>query len=153
MEELVERSENGKNSDWRRNPNFKLHQVGYIENTRTETNDEMTNLKSQQLNINDNMTNDDIKKKRYKKNEFVYPRSFFVQFFILLYRTFLILSRDRTLTYSRIFIHIAISLFIGTLYYRIGDDATYMLDNCNYLFFSIMFLMFTAFSSMTITCK
>lgn len=87
------------------------------------------------------------------KSELRFPTSFFQQFFILLGRTFVILSRDRTLTYSRIFIHLLISVFIGILYYRIGDDATYMKDNFNYLFFSIMFLMFTAFSSMTLTCK
>lgn len=81
------------------------------------------------------------------------PTSFYFQLYVLLKRTFLILSRDPTLTYSRLGVHFLIAIFIGILYFGIGEDASNVLNNFNYLFFSAMFLMYTAFSCVTITCK
>lgn len=82
-----------------------------------------------------------------------YPTSFCNQLVVLLRRNFLILSRDMTLTYSRIATHAAIAMFIGILYFGIGEDASNTLNNFNYLFFSIIFLQFTAFNCVTTTCK
>lgn len=83
----------------------------------------------------------------------IYTTSFLNQIVVLIKRTFLILSRNRTLTYSRIGIHIGIALFISILYRGIGQDASNMLNNFNFLFFSVMFLMHSAFNSVTTTCK
>lgn len=82
-----------------------------------------------------------------------YPTSICNQIFILLKRTFLILSRNRTLTYNRIGTHTGIGLFIGFLYRGIGEDASNMLNNFNFMFFTVMFLMLTAFNCVTTTCK
>lgn len=82
-----------------------------------------------------------------------YSTSFFYQLYVLLKRTFLVLGRDRTLTYSRIATHVAIALFIGILYSGIGHDASNMLNNFNFMFFTVMFLMLTAFNCVTTTCK
>ncbi|XP_049533755.1 ABC transporter G family member 6 [Anopheles darlingi] len=79
----------------------------------------------------------------------VYTTSFCRQFTLLLIRTFLILSRDRSLMTMRFAIHCLIAPLIGLLYLGIGNQATHVFNNYNYVFFSIMFLMFTAFSSMT----
>jgi hypothetical protein len=57
------------------------------------------------------------------------------------------------LTVSRILMHFAIALLVGILYFKIGQDAAYVLDNFNLLFFSIMFLMYSAFSATMITCE
>lgn len=83
-------------------------------------------------------------------SELSYNTSFWSQLCILFRRTFLILKRDIQHTYLRIALHILIALLIGTLYFGVGEDATHMLDNFNYIFFTIMFNMFTAFSSMTV---
>ncbi|XP_074037508.1 ATP-binding cassette sub-family G member 1 [Leptinotarsa decemlineata] len=80
-----------------------------------------------------------------------YPTSFCNQLSVLLKRTALILSRDKTLTLSRFFTHTAIALFIGILYFGIGVDASNMLNNFNFLFFTVMFLMMTAFNCITTT--
>lgn len=79
----------------------------------------------------------------------IYTTSFCRQFYLLLLRTFLILSRDRSLMTMRFIIHCTIAPLIGTLYFGIGNQAAHIFNNFNYVFFSIMFLMFTAFSSMT----
>uniref|UniRef100_A0A182JLA7 Uncharacterized protein n=1 Tax=Anopheles atroparvus TaxID=41427 RepID=A0A182JLA7_ANOAO len=79
----------------------------------------------------------------------VYTTSFCRQFYLLLLRTFLILSRDRSLMTMRFVIHAIIAPLIGLLYFGIGNQAAQIFNNYNYVFFSIMFLMFTAFSSMT----
>ncbi|XP_058815319.1 ATP-binding cassette subfamily G member 4-like [Topomyia yanbarensis] len=79
----------------------------------------------------------------------IYTTSFCRQFYLLLLRTFLILSRDRSLMTMRFVIHCTIAALIGMLYLGIGNQASHIFNNFNYVFFSIMFLMFTAFSSMT----
>lgn len=82
-----------------------------------------------------------------------YPTSYFRQLSILLLRTFLILWRDRSLTTMRIAIHLMMAPLIGMLYFGIGDDAHHALNNYKYAFFSVMFLMYTAFSSIVMNCK
>lgn len=88
-----------------------------------------------------------------QKDEHMYPTSYFRQLSLLLLRTFLILWRDRSLTAMRIAIHLFMAPLIGFLYFGIGNDAHHALNNYKYAFFSVMFLMYTAFSSITMNCK
>ncbi|XP_018331821.1 ATP-binding cassette sub-family G member 1 isoform X2 [Agrilus planipennis] len=80
-----------------------------------------------------------------------YPTSFPDQLLVLLKRTFKIVSRDPTLMYNRLLTHIFIALLLGTLYYGIGRDAKDIRNNSNFLFFTVMFLMLTAFNCVTTT--
>lgn len=82
-----------------------------------------------------------------------YAASFCRQLVILITRSFLLLWRDPSLTMSRLIIHLIISLLIGTLYYDIGNNAHMVFNNFRYIFLSIMFLMYTAYSSLTIRCE
>ncbi|XP_058792201.1 ATP-binding cassette sub-family G member 4 [Phymastichus coffea] len=77
-----------------------------------------------------------------------YPTSEIVQFWIVLKRTLLFSRRDWTLMYLRLFAHILVGFLIGALYYDIGDDGSKVLSNLGFLFFNMLFLMYT---SMTIT--
>ncbi|KAM0736707.1 ATP-binding cassette subfamily G member 4 [Formica fusca] len=76
-----------------------------------------------------------------------YAASTWKQLCVLVKRNAVRLIRDRVLTVSRISMHLAIALLTGTLYFKIGQDAAYALDNFNLLFFNIMFLMYNAFSA------
>ncbi|KAH0948368.1 hypothetical protein HN011_010644 [Eciton burchellii] len=80
-----------------------------------------------------------------------YAAGFWKQFSVLMKRNAIRLLRDKMLTVSRILMHFAIALLVGILYFKIGQDAAYVLDNFNLLFFSIMFLMYSAFSATMIT--
>lgn len=82
-----------------------------------------------------------------------YATSFCRQWYLLTIRTILCLRRDRSLALMRLIIHTCIALLIGTLYFKIGNDANMMQNNFRYIFLTIMFLMFTSFSAMTIVCK
>ncbi|KAK7863603.1 hypothetical protein R5R35_013475 [Gryllus longicercus] len=73
--------------------------------------------------------------------------SLILQLRVLLHRNYLIYIRDPFLTQTRIVMHAMIGLFIGMLYYDIGNDAAYVMDNFGFLYFCIMFIQFTAFSS------
>lgn len=77
-----------------------------------------------------------------------YPTSEFTQFWIVLKRTLLFSRRDWTLMYLRLFAHILVGFLIGALYYDIGNDGGKVLSNLGFLFFNMLFLMYT---SMTIT--
>lgn len=90
---------------------------------------------------------------KYCKRDERYSTSFLRQFWLLMTRTFLILKRDKSLTSMRFLIHCLIAPLIGIMYFGIGNDAHRAFDNFNYIFFSIMFLMYTAFSSMSMACK
>ncbi|XP_066245921.1 ATP-binding cassette subfamily G member 4 isoform X1 [Euwallacea similis] len=70
------------------------------------------------------------------------------QFFIILNRTLLFSRRDWTLMYLRLFAHILVGFLIGALYWQIGNDGNKVLSNLGFLFFNMLFLMYT---SMTIT--
>ncbi|XP_033362481.1 ATP-binding cassette sub-family G member 1 isoform X1 [Bombus vosnesenskii] len=77
-----------------------------------------------------------------------YPTSECQQFWIVLKRALLFSRRDWTLMYLRLFAHILVGLLIGALYYDIGNDGAKVLSNLGFLFFNMLFLMYT---SMTIT--
>ncbi|XP_020294982.1 ATP-binding cassette sub-family G member 4 isoform X2 [Pseudomyrmex gracilis] len=77
-----------------------------------------------------------------------YPVSEFKQFFIILKRALLFSRRDWTLMYLRLFAHLLVAMLISALYYNIGNDGAKVLSNLGFLFFNMLFLMYT---SMTIT--
>lgn len=96
-----------------------------------------------------------------------YGNSEIKQFFIILKRTLLFSRRDwvssakgsrqtffnkiylfQTLMYLRLFAHILVGFLIGALYFNIGNDGAKVLSNLGFLFFNMLFLMYT---SMTIT--
>ncbi|KAI7815562.1 ABC subfamily G member 28 [Rhyzopertha dominica] len=149
---LVEKSANGLNLDWRKTQrnSWQMQALEHVENMMQSG--RITPVRAAPIYF-----------PTVKKNEPVhvtetthccdrhYPTSFCNQLVVLLRRNFLILSRDMTLTYSRIATHAAIAMFIGILYFGIGEDASNTLNNFNYLFFSIIFLQFTAFNCVTTT--
>lgn len=77
-----------------------------------------------------------------------YATSELKQFWVVLKRTLLFSRRDWTLMYLRLFAHILVGFLIGALYYDIGNDGSKVLSNLGFLFFNMLFLMYT---SMTIT--
>ncbi|XP_041981555.1 ATP-binding cassette sub-family G member 1 isoform X2 [Aricia agestis] len=77
-----------------------------------------------------------------------YATSELTQFWVVLKRTLLFSRRDWTLMYLRLFAHILVGFLIGALYYNIGNDGSKVLSNLGFLFFNMLFLMYT---SMTIT--
>lgn len=85
-------------------------------------------------------------------NRGTYATSFCRQLYMLISRTILCLRRDHSLALTRIIIHICVAVLVGILYFNIGNDASMTLNIFRYIFMSIMFLMFTSFSTMTITC-
>lgn len=86
--------------------------------------------------------------RRCRRFNQVYPASFWMQLYMLIRRTVKRGLRDRMLCHSRFYIHLVAGLLIGALFLDIGGDAAHVFHNFSLLFFSLMFLMFTAFSAM-----
>lgn len=91
--------------------------------------------------------------KSYCNDSDLYSTSFLRQSYYLLIRAFLLLSRNSSMSLMRIFIHFFVAIGIGMIYQGMGDSAKNMMNNFRYVFYSVMFLMFTAFSSLQTTCK
>lgn len=82
-----------------------------------------------------------------------YPTSQFHQFWVVLKRTLLFSRRDWTLMYLRLFAHIMVGFLIGALYYDIGNDGAKVLSNLGFLFFNMLFLMYTSMTITILSCK
>lgn len=91
--------------------------------------------------------------KSYCNDADLYSTSFLRQTYFLLIRAFLLLSRNPSMCMMRVLIHFFVAIGIGLIYQGIGDSAKNMMNNFRYVFYSVMFLMFTAFSSLQTTCE
>lgn len=77
----------------------------------------------------------------YDKENFT--TSGFLQFWILLKRTFRIILRDKHLTRMRFLAHIVIGMILGSMFHGIGNDAAKVQSNAGCLFFIAMFNIFS----------
>lgn len=107
---------------------------------------DLSSVKTGKLNNTDEA--DTLLKNGLPSSQQRYATSEFTQFWIVLKRTLLFSRRDWTLMYLRLFAHILVGFLIGSLYYDIGNDGAKVLSNLGFLFFNMLFLMYT---SMTIT--
>jgi ABC-type multidrug transport system ATPase subunit len=82
-----------------------------------------------------------------------YSTKFTCQVYNLMLRTFLITSRDRTLFYMRLLIHLFIGLGFGFIYKDVGNNGGAMFDNYRFLVVSVVFLLYTSYHSHLVTCK
>lgn len=91
--------------------------------------------------------------KSYCNDSDLYSTSFLRQSYYLLIRAFLLITRNPSMCLMRVFIHFFVAIGIGLIYQGMGDSAKNMMNNFRYVFYSVMFLMFTAFSSLQTTCE
>lgn len=91
--------------------------------------------------------------KSYCNDSDLYSTSFLRQSYFLLIRAFLLLTRNPSMSVMRVGIHFVVAIAIGLLYQGMGESAKYAMNNFRYVFYSVMFLMFTAFSSLQTTCE
>lgn len=83
-------------------------------------------------------------KNQDKMNLYSFPTSTWTQFWIILKRTFLQVLRDPTLTQMRLVSHVVVGAIIGLIFYGIGNEASKILSNAGFIFFTTLFMMFTA---------
>lgn len=87
------------------------------------------------------------------ENLLEYSTSFFQQCYNLLIRNFLTNSRDKTLSLMRLFINIGVGLCFGTIYFGIGNEASFIFDIQKFIAYSIYHPMFLGFNSQLSTSK
>ena len=84
---------------------------------------------------------------------FSFPTSGWMQFWILVKRTFKTIIRDQTLTQMRLIAHVVVGAIIGMIYYGIGNEASKIMSNAGCIFFTTLFVMFTAMMPTILTCE
>ncbi len=57
------------------------------------------------------------------------------------------------LTMLRFAAHIVVSILMGMLYWRVGDDAAVIYNNAGLLFFNQLFILFAAMMPTIVTCE
>lgn len=77
----------------------------------------------------------------------------FISTVINLYCNYNGLFLFQTLMYLRLFAHILVGFLIGSLYYDIGNDGAKVLSNLGFLFFNMLFLMYTSMTITILSCK
>ncbi|KAL4716387.1 hypothetical protein ACJJTC_006749 [Scirpophaga incertulas] len=137
---LVEHSQNGKCEVW--------SEYNPIE---TDDNFVENNIKNEEVYLTTlPAPKEDSTNKILLKMKSTYSNPVWKQFATLTRRSLLSLWRNPSFTVMITGIHCSMALFIGCLFHNIGEDAKYVRDSYNMLYFSLMFLMFTAFSSVSI---
>lgn len=59
----------------------------------------------------------------------------------------------QTLMWLRLFAHALVALLISALYYDIGNDGAKVLSNLGFLFFNMLFLMYTSMTITILSCE
>ncbi|KAI8422627.1 hypothetical protein MSG28_006408 [Choristoneura fumiferana] len=141
-DKLVEYSENGRDMQW-------------INSISQETDDKLIEIYNGSLYEEVFLTTlpppkEDPTSKIILALKSTYATTPWKQFTTLTRRSLLAMWRDPQNTLMITGIHCAMALFIGFLFFNIGQDAKYARDNFNFLYFCLMFLMFTAFSGVSI---
>ncbi|KAJ0175723.1 hypothetical protein K1T71_008882, partial [Dendrolimus kikuchii] len=139
---LVESSQNGRNTEWvANNAQETDRKIVEIFNKKGCEAVFLTTLPSPK---------DDSTSRILVKLKSTYSTPPWIQFCILTRRALLSTWRNPSFTLMITGIHCAMALLVGYLFYNIGHDAKYVRDNYNFLYYSLMFLMFTAFSAVSI---
>lgn len=74
--------------------------------------------------------------------------SFVNQLYQLMLRNFLILYRDKSVMWLRLFIHISVSVLVGAVFENSGGEASKIFSIFKLIYAMTIFLMYTAFYSM-----
>ncbi|EGI67878.1 ATP-binding cassette sub-family G member 1 [Acromyrmex echinatior] len=134
ISKLMELIENGKSNKWR--------------STKTVLNKSQETIISQQVATGRKRSYSFEMEFRHTPH---YTDNFWNQLCILIKRNTIRLFRDKVLMLTRISVHLTIALIVGTLYFKIGQDAAYVLDNYSLSYYNIMFLTYSAFSATMVT--
>lgn len=60
---------------------------------------------------------------------------------------------EQVLTAMRGFIHIAVGILLGILYWQTGDQAAIVFSNAGFLYFTQFFILFTSMMPTVLTCQ
>ncbi|CAB3223271.1 unnamed protein product [Arctia plantaginis] len=96
------------------------------------------------------ITNRDYKNKKISKNIYR-PSGLLRQTGILLYRNYLMTTRNYSLFLYRVAAHVVIALVFGYLYLGVGSEADSVLGNYVYLYGSMLLVVYTGKMSVTLS--
>ena len=154
LDKLIKKIKNGRNHEYRKY--LPLMAAESTKNTlnshsslKAENNAISMCIKRAKLNARLNI----LDPSSYCNDSDLYSTSFLRQFYYLYLRTFLLITRNPSLSLMRLMIHFFVAIFIGLIYFQIGNSAKNLMNNFKFIFYTVMFLMFTAFSSLQTTCE
>ncbi|KAL7034285.1 hypothetical protein ACKWTF_007922 [Chironomus riparius] len=152
LDKLINKIKNSRNHEFRKH--LTLMAAESTKNTlnshsslKAENNPITLCVKRAKLNARLNI----LDPRSYCNDSDLYSTSFLRQFYYLYLRTFLLITRNPSLSLMRLMIHLFVAIFIGLIYFQVGNSAKNLMNNFKFIFYTVMFLMFTAFSSLQTT--
>lgn len=82
-----------------------------------------------------------------------YALSILDQFFLLMKRNFVFMSRNKFFYSLRIFMHIAVAIMLGLIYADISNDASFVLNIYRFTSCSAVFCAYAGFYSLMVRCE
>lgn len=87
-------------------------------------------------------------KNSLKKPKQIYATSFINQTLAVIKRNYTMTLRDTKNVLMRLMVNFTTAMIVGYIYFQIGEDGKHALDNFHFIFFTALWIMYSAFCSM-----
>jgi ABC-type multidrug transport system ATPase subunit len=82
-----------------------------------------------------------------------YSSPFIYQLLLLIWRNLIFMRRDKSFMLLRLAVSFTMAVFVGALFFNIGNLASHVFDNFKYVYVSTHFMTYAAYYSLMVRCK
>lgn len=83
----------------------------------------------------------------------IYSSSFIYQLYLLIFRNFIFMKRDRSLVKLRLGVILTMALVVGLTFFQIGNSANHIFNIYKFIYFTTHFLAYASYFSLIARCE